>query len=60
MRIYKKHKKRERINFYIEEDLKQHLYEAAYHAGKTASQIMREAIRKELNKTYKQYKPKEQ
>lgn len=54
----KRQRKKHRLNFYIDEDMKQHLYNASASTGTTAAEIIREALRKELNKQYKQYKDK--
>jgi len=53
----KRNKKSQRLNLYIEPEVKQHLYNASEHTGTAAAQIIREALRKELDEKYKSYKP---
>ena len=50
--------KSERLNMYLTADLKQHLYNASEHTGTAAAEIVRQALRKELDKQYSQYKDK--
>ena len=50
--------KSERLNMYLTEDLKQHLYNASEHTGTAAAEIVRQALKKELDKRYSQYKDK--
>lgn len=56
MTVYKKRKKKERMHFFINEDMKRHLYEASEHTGTAASEIIRQALRKELENNYRQHK----
>ena len=58
MAIYKKRKrlKTERIQLFIDAETKQHLYNAAEHTGTAAAEIIRQAVRKELDENYVQFK----
>ncbi len=58
MAIYKKRKKKERMHLYIDTELKKHLYNVSEHTGTAAAEIMRQALRKELDTHYSQHKDK--
>ena len=55
--VYSSRKKKpERIQLFIDTETKQHLYNAAEQTGTAASEIMRQALQKELKTKYRQYK----
>ncbi len=60
MTIYSRRKKKERMQLFIDTELKKHLYTASEFTGTAAAEIVRQALRKELNENYKQYKDKKQ
>ncbi len=55
MPVYRKRNKlmNERLNIFLDAELKQRLYDTAEHTGTAASELVRQAIRKELDTHYK-------
>ncbi len=59
MTVYRKRNKlkNERLNIFLDTELKQRLYDTAEHTGTAASELVRQAIRKELEH-YSKHKDK--
>ena len=57
MKVYRKKKKTERLNFYIDDGLRQHLSRVSEDTGTAVAEIIRQALRTELNtRKYAKYR----
>lgn len=52
IKIARIRKKSERFQFVLDEKTKQRLYDASEHTGTAASEIVRQALKKELDTKY--------